>query len=84
MERSDLCLKAFSGIPELLDVVDKAKLAPRKDPATIVAACELVLEGLVAHRRISRSSELGYARVRPPGGHKHGLGGSGIDPDLFQ
>ncbi len=64
-ERSDVCLKGFSTIPGLLDVIDLTGLAPRKDPATMVAACELVLEGLVAHRRISRTDELGYARARP-------------------
>ncbi len=82
MERSDLCLKGFSAIPGLLNVVEKTKLAPQKDPATLVAGCELVLEGLVAHKRISRSSELGYSRMRAPGGYKHGSGG--IDPQLFQ
>ncbi len=51
-------------MPGLLDVIGLTGLAPRKDPATVVAACELVLEGLVAHRRISRSDELGYVRSR--------------------
>jgi magnesium chelatase subunit I len=63
-ERSDVCLKGFSTVPGLLDVIGLTGLAPRKDPATVVAACELVLEGLVAHRRISRSDELGYVRSR--------------------
>ncbi len=84
MERADLCLKAYTAIPQLLDVVEMAKLAPQKDPGALVSACELILEGLVAHKRISRSSELGYSRVRSHGGHKHGPGSSGIDPDLFQ
>ena len=84
MERADLCLKAYSAIPQLIDVVEKANLAPRKDPAALVSACELILEGLVARKRISRSSELGYSRVRSQGGYKHGPGSGGIDPDLFQ
>ncbi|UCF39998.1 MAG: magnesium chelatase [Gemmatimonadota bacterium] len=63
-ERSDVCLKGFSTVPGLLDVIELTGLAPRKDPATVVSACELVLEGLVAHRRISRSDELGYVRAR--------------------
>jgi len=77
-ERSDLVLKGFSTVAGLLDAVKLAGLAPGKDPATIVAACELILEGLVAHRRISRSDELGYSRVRTdrPPGYGTGLGGS--------
>jgi hypothetical protein len=31
----------------------------------VVAACELVLEGLAAQKRISRSEELGYTRSKP-------------------
>jgi magnesium chelatase subunit I len=75
-ERSDACLQGFSVVPGLLDLIDHVGLAPKKDPATLVAACELVLEGLVAHRRISRSDEIGYvrARGRSPGGAE-GLGG---------
>ncbi len=64
-ERSEACLKGFSVVPGLLDLVGTVGLAARKDPATLVSACELVLEGLVAEKRISRSEELGYTRVRP-------------------
>src|SRR5207245_11305096 len=63
-ERSETCLKGFSVVPGLLDVIDQVGLAAKKDPATMVAACELVLEGLVAEKRISRSDELGYVRAR--------------------
>src|SRR5213080_627577 len=47
-ERSETCLKGFSVVPGLLDLVDQVGLAAKKDPGTMVAACELVLEGLVA------------------------------------
>jgi hypothetical protein len=50
-----------------------------KDPATMVSACELILEGLVAKKRITIKEELGYARVpterKPPFGP--GQGGFG-------
>src|SRR5213595_1740217 len=82
-ERSETCLKGFSVVPGLLDLVDQVGLAAKKDPATMVAACELVLEGLVAEKRISRSEELGYVRARAepkgPGFGKPGGGG----PNLF-
>ncbi|MGH7569052.1 MAG: magnesium chelatase [Gemmatimonadales bacterium] len=85
-ERAEACLKGFSVVPGLLDLVDQTGLAGKKDPATMVAACELVLEGLVAEKRISRSEELGYARARTEpksggGGPPFGKGGPG--PNLF-
>lgn len=86
-ERSETLLKGFSVVPGLLDLIDRVGLAGKKDPAHIVAACELVLEGLVAARRISRSEDLGYTRVRPepknPGYGKPGAGGMGAGPNLF-
>src|SRR5206468_3587164 len=50
-ERSETCLKGFSVVPGLLELVDQVGLAAKKDPGTMVAACELVLEGLVAEKR---------------------------------
>jgi magnesium chelatase subunit I len=64
-ERSDALLKGFGGVPGLLELVDSVGLARRKDPATMVAACELVLEGLAAERRITRNEDAGYTRARP-------------------
>jgi len=89
-ERSEALLKGFSVVPGLLALVDQVGLAGKKDPATLVAACELVLEGLVAGKRISRSEELGYVRARSepkgppfgkPGPGAGGTGGPG--PNLF-
>jgi magnesium chelatase subunit I len=79
-ERSDACLKGFSVVPGLVDLVTQVGLAGRKDPATMVSACELVLEGLVAEKRISRSEELGYTRARPEGRGPGGAGGGGGSP----
>ena len=63
-ERSEALLKGFTVVPGLLGLVDQVGLAAKKDPATIVSACELILEGLVAEKRIARSEELGYVRAR--------------------
>ena len=87
-ERAETVLKGFSVVPGLLDVVDQVGLAGKKDPGTLVAACELVLEGLVAEKRISRNEELGYVRARPdpkgpPYGKTGGGGGGGGGPNLF-
>ena len=83
-ERSEALLKGFSVVPGLLDLIDRVGLAGKKDPAHIVAACELVLEGLVAARRISRSEDLGYTRARPePKNPGFGKPGPGAGPNLF-
>ena len=80
-ERSDTCVKAFSTVPGLLDTVKKIGLAPRGDPATLTSACELVLEGLVAQKRISRSEEIGYTKASRGRGDPGGAGGP---TNLFQ
>jgi magnesium chelatase subunit I len=78
-ERGSVCLKGFAMVPGLTEIVADAGLAPTEDVARTVAACELVLEGLAAHKRITRNEELGYTRAKPerrePGG---GYGKGGI------
>jgi len=64
-QRAELLLQGFTLVPGLVDLVTGCGLAGKKDPASLVAGCELVLEGLAAHRRIARSDEIGYSRVRP-------------------
>jgi magnesium chelatase subunit I len=76
--RSEMLLQAFTVVPALVDLVTGASLAGRKDPGGVVAACELVLEGLAAGKRIARSEELGYTRARPERpGPSHPKSGSG-------
>jgi magnesium chelatase subunit I len=76
-ERAELCAKGFGVVPGLLEVVSDVGLAARGATAHTVAACELVLEGLAAQKRISRSEELGYTRAKPerrePGYGKGGI-----------
>lgn len=64
-ERAELCYKGFNVVPALIDTVAEFGLSPRDDTPRVVAACELVLEGLAAQKRISRSEELGYTRSKP-------------------
>jgi magnesium chelatase subunit I len=82
-ERSETLLKGFSAVPGLLDLVGQVGLAGKKDPAEMVAACELVLEGLVAEKRIARSEELGYVRARPEPKTPPKAGPGGTGPNLF-
>ena len=77
-ERAELCFKGFAWCPGWsTPVADVRALAPRATTPRAVAACELVLEGLAAQKRISRSEELGYTRVKPerrePGYGKGGI-----------
>jgi magnesium chelatase subunit I len=67
-ETPDACLKGFGAVPGLLDAVEAAGLGHRKQsPGLLVAGCELALEGLAAHQRITRTEEMGYVRVRGEG-----------------
>ncbi|MEO7474663.1 MAG: magnesium chelatase, partial [Gemmatimonadales bacterium] len=76
-ERAELCFQGFSVVPGLVDAVSEFGLSAAADHARVVSACELVLEGLAAHKRISRSEELGYTRMKPerrePGYGKGGV-----------
>ncbi|MEO8226859.1 MAG: magnesium chelatase [Gemmatimonadota bacterium] len=64
-ERSDLCLRGFSVVPGLVETAIRLRLGASGDAAATVAGCEVVLEGLAAQKRISRSEELGYSRAKP-------------------
>ncbi len=62
---AEACLAGFSTVPGLLDLVHQVGLAPESaSPGIQATACELVLEALVAERRVSRSSSGSYRR--PP------------------
>ncbi|MEJ2215382.1 MAG: magnesium chelatase [Gemmatimonadota bacterium] len=69
---ADVMLRAFSTVDGLLDVVRGLGLENGSAGHT-VAACELVLEALVADKRISRSDSGRYSRAR---GRRPGSGGA--------
>jgi magnesium chelatase subunit I len=66
-EPADVCLAGFSRVEGLVEAAVAADLATRDDAERMVAACELILEGLAAWRRISRSDEMGWTRARRAG-----------------
>lgn len=71
---AEACLAGFSTVPGLLDLVYQVGLASESASAGAkVAACELVLEALVAERRVTRTSSGSYRR--PP--HDDGPGSGG-------
>jgi magnesium chelatase subunit I len=67
---------AFRTVPGLVELVHLVGLAGDRDQPATVAACELVLEALVARRKISRSDAGQYGRANPEGRRRP-------DQDLF-
>jgi len=70
---SDAALQGFQLVPGLVDVVRELALGREDSSGHTVAGCELVLEALVAERRITRSEAGRYGRAprrSPPGGMK--------------
>jgi magnesium chelatase subunit I len=57
--------QALSGVPGLRSAVELSDLYAADDVEACVAAAELLLEGLAAHRRISRAEGGSFARARP-------------------
>jgi len=77
LSSADACLKGFGSVPGLVELARTAGAADADlaEAERLVVAGEVVLEGLVAKRRISRSAAGSYSRRgdrrrRPP----HGLG----------
>jgi magnesium chelatase subunit I len=64
-ERAAALLRGFSAIAGLVTAATAGELATRDQPPRMVAACELILEGLAAQKKITRSDEVGYTRSRP-------------------
>ena len=57
------CKRLLEVVPELLDTAVIPFDFKKSDKAQVVAACELVLEGLYAENKISRNEEGGYTAV---------------------
>ena len=76
---AEACVKGFEMVPGLLHLVEHVGLAPKaSSDGCRVGACELVLEALVAEKRVSRSVSGGYARARQD--PSPGKGYKGFDP----
>jgi magnesium chelatase subunit I len=84
---ADACLQGLSGVPGLEAALKEAGMYDDSDAGITVAAAELLLEGLAAHRRISRAESGAYGRARlerPKGkGGPGGAFGLGGGTDIF-
>ena len=69
-------LEGFGTVPGLVDVTRELALGRHDSPGHEAAACELVLEALVAQRRLSRSEAGSYMRSEPRRRPGQGFGGS--------
>jgi magnesium chelatase subunit I len=62
-DATELCMQSFRRINGLMEVASQSGLTSDNHAIT-VAACELILEGLCAQKKISRSEERGYSAVK--------------------
>ena len=62
-DSAGLYLKSLREVDGLIETATRSGLAGNSDPA-LVSVCELILEGLHAHKKISRSEERGYAAAK--------------------
>ncbi|MEO8193178.1 MAG: magnesium chelatase [Gemmatimonadales bacterium] len=59
---ADAVVEGFRTVPGLLGLVELTALADKRDKPVLAAACELILESLVARKKISRSDAGLYGR----------------------
>ena len=63
-DSTELCLRNFRNITGLIGAAEHSGLAQRVESQVLISVCELILEGLHAHKKISRSEERGYAAAK--------------------
>ena len=63
-DSTELCLRNFRRVNGLISAAAHSGLAQKVDSPVLVSVCELILEGLHAHKKISRSEERGYAAAK--------------------
>ena len=78
---AEVCWRGLASVPGLQEAVAGSELAV-EDTAAAVAAAELLLEGLAAHRRISRAESGAFTRARSERSRGKGGGGTSWGMDL--
>jgi magnesium chelatase subunit I len=64
-DSSAAILEKMRTIRTLIEVAEMGGYAEGRTPAHLVSAAELILEGLHAQRKVSRSEERGYGKAAP-------------------
>jgi magnesium chelatase subunit I len=81
---AEACLQGLRAVPGLVEALEEAGLYDKSDTPMTVAAAELLLEGLAAHRKISRAESGAYTRARSEKPKKGGKGGGfSFGDDMF-
>ena len=75
-------MKQLSGIQGLMEKTKALGLGSNEPDALRVSAAEFILEGLYAHRRISRSEERGFTAEEKRRGEPREEGGRGERPNF--
>ena len=65
-QSSDAALADLREIQGLMERLSPVSVSPKEPAPRVVAAAEFLLEGLVAHRKLSRSEEHGFAAQPSP------------------
>jgi len=63
-DSTELCMSSFRHVNGLIAAAAHSGLAQEFDGQMLVSVCELILEGLHAHKKISRSEERGYTAAK--------------------
>jgi len=63
-DSTELCMKSFRQVNGLITAAVHSGLAEKSGAQVLVSVCELILEGLHAHKKISRSEERGYMAAK--------------------
>jgi len=63
-DSAGLCMKSFRHVTGLIVAATQSGLADKSDSQALASVCELILEGLHAHKKISRNEERGYAAAK--------------------
>ncbi|HEU4455064.1 MAG TPA: sigma 54-interacting transcriptional regulator [Longimicrobium sp.] len=72
---AEACLQGLRAVPGLVEALQAVGMYDESDMGLSVAAAELLLEGLAAHRRISRAESGTYSRAKPERPKGKGKGG---------
>jgi magnesium chelatase subunit I len=81
---AEACLQGLRKVPGLTEALEEAEMYDTADAGMTVAAAELLLEGLAAHRKISRAESGVYQRMKQERPKKGGKGGGfSFGDDMF-
>jgi magnesium chelatase subunit I len=81
---AEACLQGLRAVPGLVEALEEAEMYDASDAGMTVAAAELLLEGLAAHRKISRAESGAYQRMKQERPKKGKGGGFSFGDDMFQ